>query len=40
MRTPWDSLHRAYFNGEAEWTYLATRFLLAMDGVAVKEVDP
>ena len=22
MNTPWDALHRAYFNGEALWTYL------------------
>jgi hypothetical protein len=22
MSTPWDELHRAYFNGEALWTYL------------------
>ena len=21
MSTPWDALHRAYFNGEALWTY-------------------
>jgi hypothetical protein len=33
MSTPWDPLHRAYFNGEALWTYLTTPFLLAMDGV-------
>ena len=24
MSTPWDPLHRAYFNGEALWTYLTT----------------
>jgi hypothetical protein len=24
MNTPWDPLHRAYFNGEALWTYLDT----------------
>lgn len=29
MNTPWDELHRAYFNGEALWTYLTTPFLLA-----------
>ena len=40
MHTPWDPLHRAYFNGEALWTYLATPFLLAMDGVSVEEVAP
>src|SRR4029077_13559152 len=40
MNTPWDALHRAYFNGEALWTYLVTPFLLAMDGVAVEEIEP
>jgi hypothetical protein len=39
MSTPWDPLHRAYFNGEAMWTYLATPFLLAMDGVQVEETE-
>ena len=32
MTTPWDPLHRAYFNGYALWTYLTTPFLLTMDG--------
>src|SRR5215470_284935 len=32
MSTPWDLLHRAYFNGYARWTYLTTPFLLAMPG--------
>ncbi|TIW49837.1 MAG: hypothetical protein E5V71_00600 [Mesorhizobium sp.] len=40
MTTPWDPLHRAYFNGEALWTYLTTPFLLAMDGVRVEETEP
>lgn len=40
MSTPWDALHRAYFNGEALWTYLTTPFLLAMDGVRVEEGEP
>jgi len=40
MSTPWDALHRAYFKGEALWTYLTTPFLLAMDGVHVEEVEP
>src|SRR5215469_10666122 len=40
MSTPWDSLQRAYFNGEAVWTYLTTPFLLAMDGVRVEETEP
>jgi hypothetical protein len=39
MSTPWDTLHRAYFNGEALWTYLTTPFLLAMDGVRVEETE-
>lgn len=40
MSTPWDALHRAYFNGYAMWTYLTTPFLLAMDGVRVEESEP
>lgn len=40
MQTPWDPLHRAYFNGEAMWTYFATPFLLAMEGIAVEEIEP
>jgi hypothetical protein len=40
MNTPWDSLHRAYFNGEALWTYLTTPFMLAMKGVRVEETEP
>ena len=40
MNTPWDPLQRAYFNGEALWTYLTTPFLLAMDGVRVEETEP
>jgi hypothetical protein len=39
MNTPWDALHRAYFNGEAVWTYLTTPFLLAMNGVQVEETE-
>ena len=39
MSTPWDSLQRAYFNGEAMWTYLTTPFLLAMPGVQVEEAE-
>lgn len=38
--TPWDPLHRTYFNGYALWTYLTTPFLLAMDGVGVTEMEP
>jgi hypothetical protein len=40
MRTSWDPLHRAYFNGYALWTYLTTPFLLAMDGFEVREIEP
>ena len=40
MTTPWDPLHRAYFNGYALWTYLTTPFLLTMDGVEVMEGEP
>jgi len=40
MGTPWDALHRAYFNGYAMWTYLTTPFLLAMDGVRIEESEP
>lgn len=40
VNTPWDPLHRAYFNGEALWTYLTTPFVLAMDGVRVEETEP
>jgi len=39
VNTPWDPLHRAYFNGYALWTYLTTPFLLAMDGVGVDETE-
>lgn len=39
VNTSWDPLHRAYFNGEALWTYLTTPFLLAMDGVQVEETE-
>ena len=41
MNTPWDPLHRAYFNGEALSTCCrTTAFLLAMDGVRVEETEP
>ncbi len=38
--TPWDPLHRAYFNGYAMWTYLTTPFLFTMEGIRVHEVEP
>ena len=40
LTTPWDPLHRAYFNGYALWTYLTTPFLLAFPGVSVSEIAP
>ncbi len=40
MRTHWDPLHRAYFNGYALWTYLTTPFLLAADGFQLREIEP
>jgi hypothetical protein len=40
MNTPWDLLHRAYFNGYTIWTYLTTPFLLAMPGFEVTEISP
>lgn len=40
MNTPWNPLHRAYFNGYAMWTYLTSPFLLAMPGFEVEEIAP
>ncbi|WP_037074620.1 hypothetical protein [Pseudonocardia spinosispora] len=40
LATPWDALHRAYFNGYALWTYLTAPFLLAMPGFTVTEIEP
>jgi hypothetical protein len=40
MHTPWDPLQRAYFNGEALWTYFTTPFAFTMDGVRVEEAEP
>lgn len=40
MRTSWDPLHRAYFNGYALWIYLTAPFSLAMDGVEIEEIEP
>ena len=37
--TPWDPLHRAYFNGYALWTYLTTPFLFKMPSVETQEVE-
>jgi hypothetical protein len=38
--SPWDPLHRAYFNGYALWTYFTTPFLLTLPDVQVIELDP
>jgi len=40
MNTPWDPLHRAYFNGYAMWTYLTTPFFMALPGFDVREIAP
>jgi hypothetical protein len=40
MNTPWDPLHRAYFNGYALWTYLTTPFFMTMPGFEVSEIEP
>jgi len=40
MNTPWDPLHRAYFNGYALWTYLTTPFFMAMSDFEVREIEP
>lgn len=36
----WDALDGAYFAGYAWWNYLNTPYLLARDGVRVREVEP
>jgi len=40
LATPWDPLHRAYFNGYALWTYMTTPFLLADPALEVAEIAP
>lgn len=40
LHTPWDALHRAYFNGYALWAYLTAPFLLLMPGFEVTEIEP
>ena len=40
LETPWDPLHRAYFNGYAMWIYLTTPFALTFPGVSVTEIAP
>jgi hypothetical protein len=38
--TPWDPLHRAYFNGYALWSYLTMPFLFTRPGVKTEELAP
>ncbi|WP_411961018.1 hypothetical protein ACK3BE_15365 [Pseudomonas mandelii] len=38
--TPWDPLHRAYFNGYALWSYLTMPFLFKWPGVVTEEIEP
>ena len=40
MNSPWDPLHRSYFNGYALWTYLTTPFFMAMPDFEVAEIEP
>jgi len=39
LDTPWDPLHRAYFNGYTQWIYLNAPFVLADDDVETREID-
>ncbi len=38
MTTPWDPLHRAYFNGYALWTYFNAPFILVDGDFAIEEI--
>lgn len=40
MRTHWDPLHRAYFNGYALWTAMTMPFLLSMGSFELREIAP
>src|SRR6202041_539269 len=40
QETPWDTLHAAYFNGYALWTYLTQPFLYAYPGFKTMELEP
>lgn len=40
LTTPWDPLHRGYFNGYALWTYMTTPFVLADPELKVAEIAP
>jgi hypothetical protein len=38
ITTPWDPLHRAYFNGYALWTYFNAPFVLAEPDFVIDEI--
>ena len=38
--TPWNPLHRAYFNGYALWSYMTMPFLFTLPGVKVEALEP
>lgn len=38
--SPWDPLHRAYFNGYAMWSYLTMPFQFTLPGVTTEEIEP
>ncbi len=40
LDTPWDPLHRAYFNGYTQWIYLNAPFMLTLPGLRVEEAEP
>lgn len=40
LETPWDSLHVAYFAGEALWTYMNLPFLYTWPGFITEELAP
>lgn len=40
LATPWDPLHRAYFNGYAMWTYMTTPFVFVEPGYEITEIAP
>jgi hypothetical protein len=40
ISTPWDPLHRAYFNGYALWTYLNAPFVLAEPDFEIVDIAP
>jgi hypothetical protein len=36
--TPWDPLHRAYFNGYALWSYLTLPFLFTVAAIGLSDI--